>query len=68
MEFATGPLPSRAPDAMSTEDRGDPWNNFLRRVLVSVGLGDENESARDPGEQLRLSVPPTGDGEDLLAG
>ena len=67
MELATGPLPSRAPDATPTEDRGDPWSQFLRRVLVSVGVGADKAATPEPGDVLPLSVATAGDGGDLLA-
>jgi len=65
VELATGPLPSRASDAMPTEDRGDPWSRFLQRVLVSVGLGENTEAAPTAGDALPLTVATAG--EDLLA-
>ena len=57
MELATGPLPSRAPIAASTEHRADPWGDFLRRVLVLAGPAeDARAGAEAPGSPFRRSA------------
>jgi hypothetical protein len=70
VELATGPLPVRAPRALPTQRGGDPWGEFLQRVLPSVPSGEEVGDAEEPPREGALLAAATlaGGRADLSAG
>jgi hypothetical protein len=70
VELATGPLPAREARALPRQGGGDPWGEFLQRVLPSVrpdeDVGDTEERPR--GGALLAAASLAGSRADLSAG